>query len=159
MATHSGVLAWRIPGIGEPGQLLSMGSHRVRHDWGNLAAAESSNYSKPWFIFLNTLHILWKVGQNTYAVELTLSCNTNYIPKRQVWFWRGSSAVTFGYIIFPHTMLESFHLLTLFRCRLYFSPPWSVFWEAVYPVGKGSFVPVFSYDPGNMEYQKTELQE
>ena len=32
MATHSGVLAWRIPGMGEPGGLPSMGSHRVRHD-------------------------------------------------------------------------------------------------------------------------------
>ena len=31
-ATHSSVLAWRIPGTGEPGGLLSMGSHRVRHD-------------------------------------------------------------------------------------------------------------------------------
>ena len=32
MATHSSVLAWRIPGAAEPGGLLSMGSHRVRHD-------------------------------------------------------------------------------------------------------------------------------
>ena len=32
MATHSGVLAWRNPGMGEPGGLLSMGSHTVRHD-------------------------------------------------------------------------------------------------------------------------------
>ena len=39
MATHSSVLAWRIPGTGEPGGLLSMGSHRVRHDWRDLAAA------------------------------------------------------------------------------------------------------------------------
>ena len=39
MATHSSVLAWRIPGSGEPGGLPSMGSHRVRHDWSNLAAA------------------------------------------------------------------------------------------------------------------------
>ena len=31
MATHSSVLAWRIPGTGEPGRLLSMGSHRVGH--------------------------------------------------------------------------------------------------------------------------------
>ena len=38
MATHSSVLAWRIPGTGEPGRLPSMGSHRVRHDWSNLAA-------------------------------------------------------------------------------------------------------------------------
>ena len=32
MATHSSVLAWRIPGAGEPGGLLCMGSHRVGHD-------------------------------------------------------------------------------------------------------------------------------
>ena len=32
MATHSSVLAWRIPGMGEPGGLLSMGPHRVGHD-------------------------------------------------------------------------------------------------------------------------------
>ena len=39
MATHSSVLAWRIPGTGEPGGLPSMGPHRVRHDWSDLAAA------------------------------------------------------------------------------------------------------------------------
>ena len=32
MATHSSILAWRIPWTGEPGGLLSKGSHRVRHD-------------------------------------------------------------------------------------------------------------------------------
>ena len=39
MATHSSVLAWRIPGTWEPGGLPSMGSHRVGHDWCNLTAA------------------------------------------------------------------------------------------------------------------------
>ena len=39
MATHSSVLAWRIPGMGEPGGLPSMGSHRVGHDWRDLTAA------------------------------------------------------------------------------------------------------------------------
>ena len=42
MATHSSVLAWRIPGMGEPGGLPSLGSHRVRH---NLAAAQ--HYTDP----------------------------------------------------------------------------------------------------------------
>ena len=42
MATHSSVLAWRIPGMVEPGGLPSMGSHRVRHDWRDLAAAEKT---------------------------------------------------------------------------------------------------------------------
>ena len=46
MATHSSVLAWRIPGMGEPGGLLSMGLHRVGHDWSDLAAAVGfSKYS------------------------------------------------------------------------------------------------------------------
>ena len=42
MATHSSVLAWRIPGTGEPGGLPSMGSHRVGHNWSDLAAAEAA---------------------------------------------------------------------------------------------------------------------
>ena len=40
MATHSSVLAWITPGTVEPGGLPSMGSHRVGHDWSDLAAAE-----------------------------------------------------------------------------------------------------------------------
>ena len=44
MATHSSVLAWRIPGTGEPGGLPSLGSHRVRHDWSDLAAAVWENW-------------------------------------------------------------------------------------------------------------------
>jgi len=43
MAIHSSVLAWRIPGTGEPGGLPSMGSHRVGHDWSDLAAAAALN--------------------------------------------------------------------------------------------------------------------
>ena len=46
MATHSSVLAWRIPGTGEPGGLPSMGSHRVGHDWSDLAAAAARNSNR-----------------------------------------------------------------------------------------------------------------
>ena len=42
MATHSSVLVWRIPGTGEPGGLPSMGSHRIGHDWSDLAAAAAA---------------------------------------------------------------------------------------------------------------------
>ena len=42
MATHSSVLAWRIPGTGEPGELPSMGSHRVGPDCSDLAAAAAA---------------------------------------------------------------------------------------------------------------------
>ena len=43
MATHSSVLAWRIPGTGEPGELPSMGSHRVGHDSSDLAVTAAYN--------------------------------------------------------------------------------------------------------------------
>ena len=50
MATHSSILAWSIPGMGEPGGLPSMGSHRVGHDWSDLAAAAEQIIS----------HFVWK---------------------------------------------------------------------------------------------------
>ena len=49
VATHSSVLAWRIPGTGEPGGLLSMGSHRVGHDWSDLAAAAFPQTTTAWW--------------------------------------------------------------------------------------------------------------
>ena len=53
MATHSSVLAWRIPGTGEPGGLPSMGSHRVGHDWSDLAAVAAAYLGRcqgPWSV-------------------------------------------------------------------------------------------------------------
>ena len=47
MATHSSVLAWRIPGTEEPSGLPSMGSHRVGHDWSDLAAACTATLCAP----------------------------------------------------------------------------------------------------------------
>ena len=63
MATHSSVLAWRIPGTGEPGGLPSMRSHRVGHDWSDLAAANngngSSNLPANWHPFLGPIQRDW----------------------------------------------------------------------------------------------------
>ena len=55
MATHSSVLAWRIPGTGEPGGLPSMGSHRVGHDCSDLAAAAAATYLLVLFSLLCSL--------------------------------------------------------------------------------------------------------
>ena len=52
MATHSSVLAWRIPGTGEPGGLLSMESHRAGHDGSDLAAAATGIPSPPLALFV-----------------------------------------------------------------------------------------------------------
>ena len=51
MATHSSVLAWRIPGTGEPGGLPSMGSHRVGHDWSDSSSSRLT-YSHASSLFL-----------------------------------------------------------------------------------------------------------
>ena len=58
MATHSTVLAWRIPGMEEPGGLPSMGSHRVGHDWCDLAAAAMTYYVSI-ICYLLSLYLLW----------------------------------------------------------------------------------------------------
>ena len=47
MATHSSVLAWRIPGTGEPGGLTSQGSHRVGHDCSDLATSAARYIKSP----------------------------------------------------------------------------------------------------------------
>ena len=63
MAAHSSVLAWRIPGTGQPGGFPSVGSHRVGHDWSDLAAAasdtSSSKYMNCPYLTLLVLKILF----------------------------------------------------------------------------------------------------
>jgi len=58
MATHSSVLAWRIPGMGEPGGLPSLGSHRVGHAWSDLAAAAAAADSPYFHIKMVILYLL-----------------------------------------------------------------------------------------------------
>ena len=65
MATHSSVLAWRIPGTGEPGGLPSVGSHRVRHDGSDLAAAACVSKSLS--------HVRLSVTPWTVACQIPLS--------------------------------------------------------------------------------------
>ena len=62
MATHSSVLAWRIPGMEEPGGLPSVGSHRVRHDWSNLAAASISLSAFYMHCFFGSSHESYRMG-------------------------------------------------------------------------------------------------
>ena len=51
MPTHSSILAWRIPGTEEPSGLLSVGSHRVGHDWSDLAAVATAAACEYWKSF------------------------------------------------------------------------------------------------------------
>ena len=81
MVTHSSVLAWRISGTGEPGGLLSMGLHRVGHDWNNLAAVPhgkpgiSTKRKESWKLFSCLLLMLeyafWKFPDEAHALLFT----------------------------------------------------------------------------------------
>ena len=72
VATHSSVLAWRIPGMGEPGGLPPMGSHRVGHDCSDLAAetANAGNIKDPW-----VGKIPWRRKQQPTPVFLLGECS------------------------------------------------------------------------------------
>ena len=75
METHSSFLAWRIPRTGEPGGLLSLGSHRVGHDWSDLAAAVAA-----------ALHIRWP---KYWSFSFSISPSNEYsglISFRIDWF-------------------------------------------------------------------------
>ena len=65
MATHSSVLAWRIPGMGEPGGLLSLGSHRVGHDWSDLAAVAAVYELWCW---RRLLRVPWTTGRSNQSI-------------------------------------------------------------------------------------------
>ena len=63
MATYSSILAWTIPGMGEPGGLLSMGLHRDAHDWSDLAAEAAA------FLIIQLSYLYMTTG-NTIALKL-----------------------------------------------------------------------------------------
>ena len=66
VATHSSVLAWRIPGMAEPGVLPSMGSHRVGHDWSDLTAAAAAFL----YIHFTALHTFytWQTPPHPFMI-------------------------------------------------------------------------------------------
>ena len=74
MATHSSVLAWKIPGTGEPGGLLSLGLHRVGHNWSDLAAAAAAaTQSHQGPLQLTFLTLPYVPTQADYRVAYTIS--------------------------------------------------------------------------------------
>ena len=81
MATHSSVLSWRIPGMGEPGGLPSMGSHRVGHDWGDLAAAAGMDQT---LCFSEQL----QVAGSTIS-EMEVEMLGELVQSHTAWIWKG----------------------------------------------------------------------
>ena len=75
MATHSSILAWRIPGTGVPSRLLSLGLHRVGHDWSDLAAAAAAA-AMYWITHLSPLdskfHIYHTSDSYIYSISFSV---------------------------------------------------------------------------------------
>ena len=84
MATHSSVLAWRIPGTGEPGGLPSMWSHRVGHDWSDLAAAAAAAPLKCLFSYLLCLYQEKQCNKNRVSSHLIHQLE-NQITRNVAW--------------------------------------------------------------------------
>ena len=107
MATHSSILAWRIPGTVGPGGLPSMGSYRVGHDWSELAAAVSAAtymFSLEKSLFSSLAHFL--IGS---FIFLELSCRSCLHM-----FEINSLSVASFAIIFSHSEGCLFTLLSVF---------------------------------------------
>ena len=126
MATHSSILAWRIAGTEEPGGLPSIGSHRVGHDWCDLAAAASSLCL--WCAI--SYHLL---PFSSHTCASPAPSNWLYVVpwKRHVLCCSSPLApVVFLCISFPWMDLSLMHLSTL---SYIYSPPGS-FSEPVFPL-------------------------
>ena len=107
MATHSSVLAWRIPGTGEPGGLPSMGSHRVGHDWSDLAAAaaaEEPDYPR-WKMYR---FWLWQCLNNWFTqIAIYIACKLYvYIWSFQSTFW--SIIINYEQTVKTHKTSENY---------------------------------------------------
>ena len=84
MATHSSVLASRIPGTWEPGGLPSMGSHRVGHDWSDLAAAAAAAWRPTRPLRTNTQK---RCPFHYRVLECKSRKSRNTWNNRQIWPW------------------------------------------------------------------------
>ena len=122
MATHSSVLAWRIPGTAEPGGLLSMGLHRIGHNWSNLAAAAA--------VFVVICYC--STGKNVPYNGLLYSNKINELLHMQLgWISKttlnkmSQSQKTIHYVVSFH--FSSVQLLS--RVRL-FATPWTAAHQA-----------------------------
>ena len=89
MATHSSTLSWKIPGMGEPGGLPSVGLHRVGHDWSYLAAAAAAAADIKQFILLTShthTHARTKSHPSSSIIEISVH--------RKIFHWEANYDIT-----------------------------------------------------------------
>ena len=107
MATHSSVLAWRIPAMGEPGGLPSMGSHGIRNNWSDLAAT-----AKAMIPFLVSGFCVKSLEKQVNSLVTITSINTEkdvLLDNFQGFFYGGGGCGMFKVILFPHGSYYSWY--------------------------------------------------
>ena len=123
MATHSIVLAWRIPGTGEPGGLPSMGSHRVGHDWSAYCCSVMSDS-------------LWPHGLQHARFPCPLSTPGAYLNSWTSSWWChptiSSSVVPFSSCLHSFPASGSFLMSSALRIR------WPMYWSFSFSISPSS---------------------
>jgi len=144
MATHSSVLAWRIPGMGEPPGLPSMGSHRVRHDWSDLAAAAGA--------IIKLLRVGFLTLANKIVLVISIHPNMSYTvfhpsPKAHS-IYRNCCSKKIKKIL-PHFLISKTQPFSLILNILFQSVQFSVVSNSLRPHGlQHSRLPCSSPTPG-----------
>ena len=109
MATHSSVLAWRIPGVAEPGGLPSMVLHRVGHDWSNLAAAAIK------YIFLRIISLIiyfyYFLKYQSMKIRNAFEKNIKLIV--YLWIFEKNAGLSHTKLYMPEELHCSFKILVL----------------------------------------------
>ena len=126
MATHSSVLAWIIPRMGKPGGPPSVGSHRVRHDWSDLAAAsivyicksQSPNSSHPCIPFGRNVFVFYVCLYFCFSNKIicTVFLDSTYV---NIWYLFFSFWLTFlcMTLVCPRWLIFlPFHGWIIFHC-------------------------------------------
>ena len=151
MATHSSVLAWRIPGTGKPGGLPSMGSHRVGHDWSDLAAAKFHSFLLTPELWLEKADFRVKYSLIYYLIKLlfypifpfpTLNTLATSSQQKKNHFWltlRGLQILCLRHSPYAIVLLQLQQtLLTLtFSFKWSFPlPDWDFFFNLTLPIDR-----------------------
>ena len=160
MATLSSVLAWRITGAAEPGGLPSMGSHRVGHDWSDLAVAAVFHLCTYYIFFIHSF-VHFREGTATHS----FSCLENPMDMGA---WcatvHGSQRVGHDWVTKHSTALSLFWLLYCFGSDYSYFTGSSAGKESAWNVGDLGSIPGLGRSPGEwkgypLQYWPGEFHE
>ena len=155
MAPHSTVLAWRIPGTAEPGGMPSMGSHRVEHDWRDLAAAAAAaGFCGFVFFFFPKCIAAWFIYMETYTyLEKAMAPHSSTFAWKIPWMAEPGRLQSMGSLRVGHNWATSLSLFTFMHWRRKWQPT-PVFLPGE-SQGRGSLVDCSLW--GRTESDKTEV--